>query len=201
MAKLWHRRMKHLHHGALKVLKEIVTGLPDFSTEHHEVCKGCVMGKYTKTAFPSSDNKTGGILDLIHSNLCGPMSSISLSGYEYYVTLIDDHSRKTWIYFMKTKDKIFSRFQEFKALVENQTGRKIKTLRSDNGGEYTSKAFKDFCAGAGIKRELTVPYNPRKNRVVERKNRAIVGATKEMLYDQDLPRFLWAEACNTAVYI
>jgi transposase InsO family protein len=87
------------------------------------------------------------------------MSSVSLSGYEYYVTFIDDHSRKTWIYFMKTEEEVFSWFQEFKALVENRTGRKIKTLRFDSGGEYTSKAFKDFCAGAGIKRELTIPYN------------------------------------------
>jgi transposase InsO family protein len=88
------------------------------------------------------------------------MSPMSLSGYEYYVTFIDDYSRKTWIYFMKTKDEVFSRFQGFKALVENQTGRKIKTLRFDNGGKYTSKALKDFCTGVGIKRELIVPYNP-----------------------------------------
>ena len=78
----------------------------------------------------------------------------------YFVTFIDDHSRKTWIYFMKTKDKVFSRFQEFKALVENQTGRQIKTLRYDNGGEFTSKAFKDLCAGVGIKKELTISQNP-----------------------------------------
>jgi transposase InsO family protein len=175
MAELWHRRMTHLHHGALKVLKEIVTGLPDFSIEHHEVCKGCAMGKYTKTTFPNSDNRTRGILDLIHSDICGPMSSVSLSGYEYYVTFIDDHSRKTWIYFMKTKDKVFSRFQEFKALVENQTGRKIKTLRSDNGGEYTSKAFKDFCAGVGIKRELTVSYNPQQNGVAKGRTGPLLG--------------------------
>jgi transposase InsO family protein len=82
---------------------------------------------------------------------------------------------------MKTKDEVFSRFQEFKALVENQTGRKIKTLRYDNGGKYTSKAFKDFCAGVGIK-----TYNPQQNRVAERKNGAIVGVAKAMLYDQDL---------------
>jgi hypothetical protein len=118
-AELWHRRMAHLHHGSLKVLKEIVTSLPDFSTEHHEVCKGCAMGKYTTTTFPNSDSKTRGILDLIHLDICGPMSLVSLSGYEYYVTFIDDHSRKTWIYFMKTKDEVFSQFQEFKALVEN----------------------------------------------------------------------------------
>jgi hypothetical protein len=79
--------------------------------------------------------------------------------------------------------------------------RKIKTLKSNNGGEYTSKAFKDFCAGVGIKRELIVLYNPQQNGVAERKNMAIVGVAKEMLYDQDLPKFLWEEACNTAVYI
>jgi transposase InsO family protein len=148
------------------------------------------MGKYTKIAFPNSDNGTGGILDLIHLDVCGPMSLVSLSGYEYYVTFIDDQFRKTWIYFMRTKDEVLSRFQKFKALVENQIGRKIKTLRSDNRGEYTLKAFKDFCASAEIKRDLTVPYNPQQKRVAERKNRAIVGATKVMLYDQDLPRFL-----------
>jgi transposase InsO family protein len=119
------------------------------SKEHHEVCKGCATGKYSKTTFPSSDNRSGGILDLIQSDVCGPVSLVSLSGYEYYVTFIDDHSRKTWIYFMKTKDEAFRGFQEFKALVENQTGRKIKTPRSDNGGEYTSKDFKDFVQWLG----------------------------------------------------
>jgi hypothetical protein len=200
MVELWHRRMAHLHHGALSVLKQIVTGLPNFNTKHHDMCKGCALGKYSKIAFPGNDSKSRGILDLIHSDVCGPMSSVSLTGYEYYVTFIEDDSRK-WIYFMKTNDEVLSRFQEFKALVENQTRRKIKTLRYDNGGEYTSKAFKDFCAGAGIKRELTVPYNLQRNKVAERKNRAIVGVAKAILFDQDVPMFLWAKACNTAVYI
>jgi transposase InsO family protein len=102
---------------------------------------------------------------------------------------------------MRTKNEVLSRFQEFKSLVENQTGRKIKTLRSDDEGEYTSKGFKDFCAGAGIKRVLTVLYNPQQNEVVERKNMAIVGVAKAMLYDLDLLRFLWAEACKTTIYI
>jgi transposase InsO family protein len=79
--------------------------------------------------------------------------------------------------------------------VENQTGKKIRVLRWDNGGEYTSKEFMDFCAGEGIRRELTVPYNPQQNGVVERKNRAIVGAARALLHDQGLPLFLWAEAC------
>jgi hypothetical protein len=89
------------------MLREMVTGLPDFNTEHHDVCRGCALGKYTKTPFQSSDNRAAGILDLIHSDVCGPMSHVSLSGYEYYVTFIDDHSRRTWIYFLKTKDEVF----------------------------------------------------------------------------------------------
>jgi transposase InsO family protein len=101
----------------------------------------------------------------------------------------------------KTSEDVLKRFKEFKALVENQTGKRIKILRSDNGGEYTSYAFKKFCTKAGIKRELTVPYTPQQNGVSERKNRAIVGAAKAMLHDQDLPKFLWAKACNTVVYL
>jgi transposase InsO family protein len=74
-------------------------------------------------------------------------------------------------------------------------------LRTDNGGEYTSKEFMDFCAGESIRRELIVPYNPQQNGVVDRKNRAIVGAARAMLHDQGLPLFLWAEACYTAIYL
>ena len=159
------------------------------------------MGKFAKSPFPSSDSRATGILDLIHSDVSGRMSHVSLSGYEYYVLFIDDHSRRTWIYFLKTKSEVFKRFQEFRALVETQTGRKIKSLRSDNGGEYTLGEFVDYCAEAGIRREFTVPYNPQQNRVAERKNRSIIGAAKAMLHDQGLPLFLWAEACNTAVYL
>ena len=81
----------------------------------------------------------------------------SLGNFVYYVLFIDDYSRKTWIYFLKTKDEVFNRFQEFKALLENLSERKIKVLRSDNGGEYTSKEFKGFRIEAGIKRELIIP--------------------------------------------
>jgi transposase InsO family protein len=78
----------------------------------------------------------------------------------YYVSFIDDYSRKTWVYFLKSKDKVFSKFKEFKALIENLSERKIKILRSNNGGEYTSKEFVNLCKDVGIKRELTTPYNP-----------------------------------------
>jgi transposase InsO family protein len=82
-----------------------------------------------------------------------------LGGSLYYVIFIDDYSRKTWLYLLKTKDKVFNKFQEFKAEIENLTNKNIKTLRTDNGGEYTSKEFISFCKSAGIKRELTAPHN------------------------------------------
>jgi len=75
----------------------------------------------------------------------------------YYETFIDDFSKKTWIYFMRTKDEVFSKFKEFKDQVENMTGKKIKVLRIDNGGEYTSNEFIDFCKEAGIKRKTLWP--------------------------------------------
>jgi hypothetical protein len=96
---------------------------------------------------------------------------------------------------------VFSKFKEFKALIENLSERKIKILRSDNGGEYTSKEFMNFCKDVGIKRELTTPYNPQQNGVAERKNRTIMEVVKTMIHDQDLPMCLWAEAAMTVVYV
>ena len=84
---------------------------------------------------------------------------------------------------MKAKSKVFEKFKEFKALIENLSDKKIKTLQSENGGEYTSKEFEDFCKDAGIKRELTTPYNPQYNGVAERKNKTIMEAMKTMIYD------------------
>jgi hypothetical protein len=121
--------------------------------------------------------------------------------YLYYVLFIYDHSRKTWIYFLKSKDGVLAKFQEFNAQVENLTRRKIKVLSSDNGGEYTSKEFINFCIEARIKRELTTPYNPQQNGVAERKNGTIIEATKAMIHHQSLPMTLWAEACMTAVSV
>jgi transposase InsO family protein len=103
----------------------------------------------------------------------------SLGKFVYYVLFIDDYSRKTWIHFLKEKDKVLNKFQEFKDLVENLSKKNIKVLISDNGGEYTSDEFKYFCREARIK-ELTTPYNPQHNGVAERKKRSIVEAAKVM---------------------
>jgi transposase InsO family protein len=165
------------------------------------VCNGCAQGKNIKNPFPKRNSKAEGVLELIHSDVYGLMSLSSISGYVYYVSFIDDYSRKTWVYFLKSKDEVFNKFKEFKSLIENLSERKIKILRSDNGGEYTSKEFVNFCKHVGIKRELTTPYNPQQNGVAKRKKRTIMEVMKTMIHDQDLPMCLWEEAAMIVVYV
>ncbi|MCO5573789.1 hypothetical protein L7F22_027563 [Adiantum nelumboides] len=125
------------------------------------------------------------------------MPSLSLRRATYFCTFIDDYFCKVWVYFVKHKDEVLKVFKTFLQLVENQSGQKLKCLRTDNGGEYISKAFQNFCEAKGIKRELIAPYNPSQNKVVERMNRAIQEKVKSMLSDAKLPNGFWAEAVTT----
>eukprot|EP00253_Pinus_taeda_P014368 PITA_14368 len=190
-SKLWHKRFAHLHYKALPIVRKMVTEMSEFILEQG-VCPGCAEGKLKRGPFPSSQRKTSDILELLHSDISGMMPVNSLGGYLYYITFTDDYSRKTWIYFMKKKDEVFSWFRHFKALIENQTKKKIKILRTDNGTEYESNGFHDFCKEASIKKETTTPYTLEQNGVEERKNRMIVEAIHAMLHDQRLSKFLWA---------
>jgi hypothetical protein len=119
--------MGHLHYRALSIPREIVTSLPEFSVEQKSVCKGCALGKNAKVAFPSSESKSKGILDLIHSDVCGLMLVASVQGFSYRVTFIDEFSRKTWIFFMKTKDEVFSRFQSSRPKWRTREGRRSRS--------------------------------------------------------------------------
>ena len=107
----------------------------------------------------------------------------------------------TWIYFLKGKDIVFGKVKEVKALIKNHSERRIKTLKIDNGGEYASKYFEAFCKEAGIKRELTTPYNPQQNGVAKRKNRTIMEAMKTLIHDRDIHMHLWDEAVRTKIYV
>ena len=118
---LWHRGMAHLHHGALRHLRQAVIRVPQVQEEKHNHCKGCALGKNFRKPFPQSEHKSKGALDLVHSVVCRTVGAQSFSGYSYCVTFIDDYSRKTWIYFLKGKLEVFEQFWEFKTLVENQT--------------------------------------------------------------------------------
>ena len=140
-------------------------------------------------------------LELIHSDVCGKIGTQSLGGGEYFVTFVDDHTRHVWVYILKHKSEVLQRFQEWKALVEKSSGRKVKTLRSDNGGEYTSAEFALYLTKEGIKHELTTPHTPQQNGVAERLNRTLIEGVRTMLADSKLPHRFWAEALSTAVYL
>jgi transposase InsO family protein len=139
-----------------------------------DFCKFCILGKQNRVQFKTATHKTEGILDYVHSNVWGPVRAASRGGHVYFLTFIDDFSRKVWIYFIRHKSETFAKFKLWKVEVENQTRRKIKCLKSDNGTEYKNYKLKDFREQHGIKRHFTVRMTPQQNGVVERMNKLIV---------------------------
>jgi hypothetical protein len=119
---LWHERMGHIGEKGLRAMhnKGMVEGFPKCNLEV-DFCEHCIYGKQSWVRFPSGVTRENGILELVHSDVFGPVSVPSLGGSLYYVSFIDDFSRKTWIYFLRKKSKVFKKFKEFKSLVENQT--------------------------------------------------------------------------------
>ena len=115
------------------------------------------------------------------------MNIDSVAGSRYFVTFIDDYSRYTTVYMIKHKSQVIEKFKEFVLFAEKLTGKSVKRLKTDNGGEYTSNEFDQFCKQRGIEHEFTVPYTALQNGVAERKNRTIIGTVLSMLYDTGLP--------------
>lgn len=197
----WHSRLAHMSQSSMEALarkgylkKEEVKSLG--------FCEACAMGKSHKLSFPKAKHSTKGILDYVHSDLWGsPNVTPSLSGCKYFLTFIDDYSRKVWIYFLRTKDEAFQKFEEWKILVENQTQRRLKCLRTDNGLEFCNNAFDKICKDTGVKRHKTCPYTPQQNGVSERMNRTIMDKVRSMLHETGLGAEFWAEAASTAVYV
>ena len=118
---------------------------------------------------------------MIHSDVFGPILVPSLGKFVYYVSFIDDFSRNTWIYFLKKKYEVFDKFKEFKALVENQTEKKIKVLRTDDGGEFCGNEFEELCKKCGIARPETTPYTPSQNGIAEWMNMTLMEKARSML--------------------
>ena len=200
----WHRRYGHLGVKNLQTLakNELVRGFDYNPSKEISFCQACVEGKLHKSSFPTTGGKRAKEpLGLVHSDVCGKISTPSLSGGLYFLTFIDDATRYVWMYVLKSKDQVFEKFLEWKAQVENSSGQKLKTLRTDNGGEYTSKGFTAYLKKEGVRHELTVPKTPQQNGVAERMNRTLVETVRSMLSDAKLPRKFWAETLSTAVYL
>jgi hypothetical protein len=156
---LWHARLGHMSEkGMTKLHKQNL--LPSLRSCKLKFCEHCVFGKHTRRAFGTGVHSSKEILEYVHSDVWGPSPVASHSGNEFYVTFIDDYSRYVWIYFLPHKSDVFITFKKWKAQVETQTGKKVKYLRSDNGGEYDSREFRAYCENEGVTRHFTTVYTP-----------------------------------------
>ena len=200
---IWHKRFGHLGVKSLQRLSRegLAVGFDYDTSSQLTFCEACPQGKQHRNKFPASSTRADEPLGLVHSDVCGKINVKSLGGAEYFMSFIDDKTRFTWVYPIRTKDQVFKKFCEWKTLVEKSSGKKLKAIRTDNGGEYTSREFQEYLTEEGIRHERTIPKTPEQNGVAERMNRTLVEATRSMLADSNLPHTLWAEALSTAAYL
>lgn len=202
---IWHRRLGHLSDKTLiKMTGGAVNGIKG-SFQNQPIgttCRICKEGKQTRLPFVNQgQSRTSNVLEMVHADVCGPMETTSLGGARYFLIMLDDYSKMAFVYLLKTKDQVSAKIKEFHRLVENQTGKRIKALRSDNGGEFCSDSFDHYLRQNGILHQRTTPHCPEQNGSAERLNRTIVEKARCLLFDANLDKRFWAEAVNTAVYL
>jgi transposase InsO family protein len=205
VTEVWHRRLGHACHRKIKEMKDknIVRGMEDGKINITEdKCHCCMQMKATRIKFNKHERqRASGKLDVIHTDICGPMRIMSAGGAYYVLTFLDDFSRKSDVYLLKNKSEVFEKFRMYKSRVERETGRQIKVLRSDNGSEYINNKMDSYLLETGIKREMTTIYTPQQNGASERLNRTLVEKARCLLKDSGMPERFWGEAILTANYI
>ena len=174
---LWHQRLGHLNRQQLNTLvnRGLASGITLSTTSKLSFCEGCVEGKMQQKPFkPVMHQQSKRKLELVHSDVCGPLQVESIGGSRYFVTFIDDYSRCVSVHFIKHKTEVFEKFKLFEAMVTKECGEPIRKLRTDNGGEYMSKDFQTYLTSKGIEHQLTVPHSPQQNGVAERLNHTLM---------------------------
>lgn len=185
-AEIWHRRMGHSSTFPSRI-----------------ECDVCYRGKQTRERFHETPEfkKPRRILEVVSSDVAGPFVPETFDGMRYYVSFIDHYSHFVQIYLMKTKDEVIKKFKQYEAQVTAKFGMKISRFRCDNGGEYVSHEFKNFCKEKGILIEYNIPRNPEQNGVSERFNRTLLNMVRCLLLDSNMDKTFWGEAARTATYI
>ncbi|GKF48841.1 gag-pol polyprotein [Tanacetum coccineum] len=174
--------------------------LPGLTKVSLPFCEYCVIIKQHRLKFKTSNSRSAYVLELVHSDVWqAPV--LSLGGAKYFVSFIDDYSRRCRVYLIKKKSDVFEVFKVYKARVELDSGKKIKCLRTDNGGEYTGNEFDTFCRQEEIKRQFTTVYTPQPYGVAERMNKTLLERARAMLATASLGKSFWAKAVNTACYV
>ena len=155
----------------------------------------------TKSPFNKKGERASDLLCLIHTDVCGPLSTSAKGGYSYFLTFTDDFSRYGYVYLMRYKSKTFEKFKEFKNEVQNQLGKSIKAIRSDRGGEYLSQEFDKHLKEYGIVSQLTLLRTPQWNGVFERRNKTLLDMVRSMMNQTTLPTSFWGYALETAAFL
>ncbi|CAA7061321.1 unnamed protein product [Microthlaspi erraticum] len=196
----WHHR---LGHSNLKILQNLKNSkeIEVNKSRTSLICEPCQMGKSHRLPFFSSESRVLHPLDRIQCDLWGPSPVVSSLGFKYYEVFVDDYSRYSWFYPMKTKSEFYSVFIAFQKLVKNQMGSKIKVFQSDGGGEFISNKFKSHLGNCGIKHLLSCPHTPQQNGIAERKHRHFVELGLSMLFHSEVPLKYWVEAFAAASFI
>jgi hypothetical protein len=151
-SRIWHERFKNLNFRYMQQLRKqiLVDGLPNIHFSKG-ICEGCVLGKHPQEKFDKGKTqRASSTLDIIHSDLMGPFTHPSIIKSRFFLIFVDDFSRFTWIYFLRKKSEVFQHLKDFKALVETQSGKKIKVLQTNNGGEYVNHEIHNIFHEAGI---------------------------------------------------
>ncbi|KAG7564986.1 Integrase catalytic core [Arabidopsis suecica] len=206
---LWHQRLGHISkERIMRLVKNDILPQLDFSDLN--VCIDCIKGKQTKHIVKKPATRSTQLLELIHTDICGPFDAPSWSGEKYFITFIDDYSRYGFTYLLHEKSKSVNILEVFIDEVERQLDRKVKVVRSDRGGEFYGKftesgqcpgPFAKLLESRGICAQYTMPGTPQQNGVAERRNRTLMDMVRSMLSNSSLPLSLWIYALKTATYV
>lgn len=189
---VWHQRLGHLNRQGLKIMKLPVS---------NEVCEPCMKSKSTRLPFKQvMKPRSKSIGELIYTDIAGPITPLSLNGEKYFQTITDDYSHFVKVYLLKQKSEAADNIINYVREINTQKGVKIKHIRCDNGGEFSSKYFKEYCVNKGIIIEYTRPYSPQQNGVAERLNRTLYNKARTILLESGLPKELWSEAIMCGAY-
>jgi len=202
----WHSRLGHLGAQNIKRMQRdnMVIGLEGENLSLEPNCGVCTQGKMMAklpTKHIDGGKGTTEKLQIIHSDVCGPIEPVGLNGERYFVSFTDDFTRRTWVYTMKAKSEVLQNFKTFVELVHNKGSQRIQILLSDNGGEYIGNSFKQFCKEKGIEQWFSSPFSPNQNGVSERFNRTSEEIVRCLFGNTNLPLKLWPEALFTAVHL
>ena len=192
---LWHYTMGHLSDERLNVLRTKYSYIP---AEKPHVCDVCLRAKQKKLPFALSRSHNANMFELLHMDIWGPCSVISMHSFRYFLTIVDDFSRFTWVISLHTKSEVRNHIVNFIAYIENQFKTTVKIIRTDNGAEF---AMKKFFSSKGIVHQTTCVETPEQNGIVERKHQHILNVTRALLFQANLPPLFWNFVVQHGIFL